>query len=184
MPLPTALFLAFATGALAALVGRHEVKLSPRHALLTRAHAAYVIYATFVLVPAAAYFYTFHGDWFALYLFDTSSIPSAVALVAFGGMVGIGVMGFAAASSLVRASRESFAMGLTGAAIFFAIIVPLVLRDRLDSVGTIEQFRGGFGLAPIATTALLPGIVVMDAIALAGFGLLVQRLFLGLRGSS
>ena len=73
MPHPTVLFLAFATGLAAAIAGRSELKISPRPALFTRSALAFLIFDFLVLVPASAYFYVFHGDWFLLYALDVCS---------------------------------------------------------------------------------------------------------------
>ena len=43
-----------------------------------------------MIVPVSVYFYVFHGDWFLLYLFDVSRIPSAIAMVGFFVQAGLG----------------------------------------------------------------------------------------------
>ena len=77
-------------GLAAALAGRQELRMSPRPIALTRSFGAYLSYVSLVVVPASAYFYAFHGDWFLHYTVDVERIPSAVALVGFVGQAGLG----------------------------------------------------------------------------------------------
>jgi hypothetical protein len=176
VPLPTLICLAFATGVAAALAGRGELRLSPRHAFLTSAFGAYLIFATLVLVPASVYFYVFHGDWFLLYLFDVQRIPSAIALVGFLVEAGIGALGFSAGAALLRSQRETFAGAAIAAAVITAAVVPAVLRHRLSVAGTFAQFEGQFGLTPFPDSPLFLGGIAMFLLVAAGFAFLVVRL--------
>ena len=106
MPIPFLVFLSFAAGAATAVAGRSEVRSSPRPVLLTRALQGYVIFAILVLIPASAYFYIFHGDWSLLYWVDTSTVPSAVALLLFVAELGLGILGYLIAALAVRNHRD------------------------------------------------------------------------------
>lgn len=181
MTLPTVVGLAFLVGVLAALAGRAEIKLSPRHPLLTRSFGALVIFSTCVLVPISVYFYVFHGDWFLLYLMDVREIPSAVALVGFVLEALLGAAGFAVGASLLRSQREGIAGGLAAAALLVAVLVPVALRDRLSRVGSYAQFSGGFGMTDFAAGPLLAGTVVMSLAFLLAAGFLLGRLWVGER---
>tara|TARA_B100001750_G_scaffold245717_1_gene266044 strand:+ start:1866 stop:2420 length:555 start_codon:yes stop_codon:yes gene_type:complete len=183
VPLPTLICLAFATGIAAALAGRVELRVSPRPALLTRSFMAYVVFACFVLVPVAVYFYVFHGDWFLLYTVDVATIPSALALVGFAVLVGIGAAGFLLGSVMVRSQRDTLAGVLTGLAVIAAGAVIFVAKERLQVVGDFTQYRGQFGLEPFAEGPLVQGAMVMGGILLVGILALVTRLHLsGRRG--
>lgn len=181
MTLPTVVALAFMVGALAALAGRAEIKLSPRHPLLTRSFAAFLIFACCVLVPISVYFYVFHGDWFLLYAMDVREIPSAIALVGFVLEVLVGVLGFAAGAALLRSQREGLVGVLAGAALLVAAAVPLLLRDRLSRVGSFAQWNGGFGLVDFTAGPILVGTLLMWAAFLAAAGFLLGRLWVGER---
>ncbi|MFO0680577.1 MAG: hypothetical protein U0234_00935 [Sandaracinus sp.] len=176
MPLPTFLCIALASGIATALAGRGELRLSPRHAFLTTAFAAFLVFASLVLVPAGVYFYVFHGDWFLLYLFDVQRIPSAVALVGFVLQVGLGALGFSIGAALLRSQRETFAGVLIALAVVTGGAVPVVLRDRLAVAGTFAQYEGHFGLTPIADSPLFLGGVTMAAIVVVGLTFLLVRL--------
>ena len=174
--MPTLICLAFATGVAAALAGRGELRLSPRHAFLTSAFGAYLIFASLVLVPASVYFYVFHGDWFLLYLFDVQRIPSAIAMVGFIVEVGIGALGFSAGAAMLRSQRETAAGVTIAAAVIAAGVGPVVLRQRLAVAGTFAQFEGQFGLTPLSDSPLFAGGVAMSLLILMGFTFLVVRL--------
>lgn len=181
MTLPTAVGIAFLVGVLAALAGRNEIRLSPRHPLLTRSSAALLTFLVCVLVPTSVYFYVFHGDWFLLYLVDVRSVPSAVALVGFVLQVGLGAAGFALGASLLRSQKEAWVGALAGIALLVAGGVPLILRDRLSRVGSHAQFVGGFGLTSFTDGPILAGTIVMGLAVLLGAAVLLGRLALGER---
>lgn len=171
-------FLAFATGLAAALAGRAELKVSPRHALLTRSFAAFAIFDVLVLVPACAYFYVFHGDWFLLYSYDVQDIPSAIALVGFVLLGLLAVLGFGLSAALVRTAREAWAGALLAITSVAALATPLAVLDRLSVVGTHAQYRGNFGLEPFEGGPLLSGALAMGTILALGLAFLVARLWL------
>src|SRR5689334_22848983 len=127
------------------MASRRELRVSPRPSLLSRGFAAYVLFATLVLVPVSVYFYVFHRDWSLMYLVDVHTVPSAVAMVGFVLEVGVGAMGFGVGAGLVRSQREPLAGALAGAAVLAGILVAWLARDRLSMVGSYAQFVGGFG---------------------------------------
>lgn len=176
MPLPTLICLAFATGVSAALAGRGELRLSPRHAFLTISFGAYLLFASLVLVPASVYFYVFHGDWFLLYLLDVQRVPSAIALVGFVLEIGIGALGFSVGAALLRSQREALAGGVIAVAVIAAGAVPALLRERLAVAGTFAQYEGQFGLTPLPDSPLFAGGIAMALLIVAGFTFLVARL--------
>ena len=181
MTLPTVVALAFMVGALAALAGRAEIKLSPRHPLLTRSFAAFLAFVLCVLIPISVYFYVFHGDWFLLYLIDVREVPSAIALVGFVLEALVGVCGFALGASLLRSQREGVAAGVAAAALGLAGLVPLLLRARLSRVGSYAQFNGGFGLVDFTAGPLFAGTILMAVALLCATGFLLGRLWIGER---
>jgi hypothetical protein len=183
VPIPTLFFVAFASGVATAMASRRELRVSPRPALLSRGFAAYVLFATLVLVPVSVYFYVFHGDWSLLYLVDVRTVPSAVAMVGFVLEVGLGAVGFATGAALVRSQREPLAGAAAGAAVLAGILVAWMARDRLAVVGSYAQFSGGFGLVPFVSAPVLPGALLMGTLMLAGLGILVGRIVLGARRS-
>jgi hypothetical protein len=184
VPLPTVLFLALATGLAAALAGRDELRISPRPALLTRSALAFLIFDALVLVPASAYFYAFHGDWFLLYLIDVQRIPSAVALVGFvlQGLLAAG--GFAVGAGLVRTQREVLAGVALGATILFAVGSAVAVADRLAMVGSHAHYRGEFGLVPFVEAPLFLGTITMSTLIAVGLAFLLARVWLGARRQS
>lgn len=183
VPLPTLICLAFATGIIAALAGRVELRVSPRPALLTRSFMAYMVFATLVLVPIAIYFYVFHGDWFLLYTVDVSQIPSALALVGFVVLTLVGAAGFVLGSVMVRGQRDTLGMLLVAVAVVGAVGIGVIARDRLSVVGTFAQYEGSFGLEDFSEGPLVQGAGLMGAILLVGIIALVARLHMsGRRG--
>ena len=183
MPLPTLICLAFATGIAAALAGRVELRVSPRPVLLTRSFMAYVVFASFVLIPIAVYFYVFHGDWFLLYMVDVARVPSALALLGFVCLIAIGAAGFMLGSVMVRSQRDTLAGMLAALAILASGAVVLVARERLEVVGTFAQYRGQFGLEEFSEGPLLQGALLMGTLlAIGSVGLIARLHVSGRRG--
>lgn len=177
MPLPPLLVFTLVSGLAAALAGRQELRASPRPIALTRSFFAYLSYAVFVVVPASAYFYVFHGDWFLLYFVDVSKIPSAIALIGFMLQAVLGALGFLLGAFLVRNQREVIVGVLLGILLVAAAGIVVFYADRLGQVGSHAQFHGQFGLEPFDSGPLLTGALVMGAFALFGLTFLLVRLW-------
>jgi hypothetical protein len=168
LPLPLFAFLAVAAGVATAFAGGNELRLSPRHALLTSTFFAFACYLGLLMVPASAYFYIFHGDWFLLYAFDVRLIPSAIALVGFVLLALLGVLGFSLGAGLARSQRTAAGGLAIALCVLASAALAIVLRDRMALVGSYAQYRGGFGLQPYGGT-LLQGTLAM--VGYLGLGL-------------
>ncbi len=177
MPLPPLLVFTMVSGLAAALAGRQELRTSPRPVPLTRSFFAYLSYALLVVVPISVYFYVFHGDWFLLYTFDVSQIPSAVALVGFGVQAGLGALAFVIGAILVRNQHEVVAGAALGVLIVAGGGLAVTYTDRLSQVGSYAQFHGQFGLEPFESGPLLSGALTMASITVFGLVFLLVRLW-------
>lgn len=182
MPLPTLVFLALGIGVAAALAGGTELRLSPRHALLTNSFMAFAMFLGLVLLPASAYFYIFHGDWFLLYTIDVNRIPSAMALVGFILEAGVGMAGFSLGAGLARSQRSRAGIVAVAVCLLLCGSVVLVWPERLSMVGTLAQYRGGFGLTDYGGS-LLQGAMAMAGFIVVGGVFLVLRIRLGGRSA-
>ncbi|MCB9599638.1 MAG: hypothetical protein H6721_33425 [Sandaracinus sp.] len=179
MPLPTLICLTFASGIAAALASRVELRVSPRPPLLTRSFGAFVIATGWVTVPVGLYFYVFHGDWFLLYTLDVEHIPSALALIGFVFLGGVGAIGFALGASLTRNQRDTLGGALAALGVLAGGATVLLARGRLGLVGDFTQWEGRFGLVPFDEAPTLQGAVLGAAILLVGHGFLLARLSFG-----
>ena len=148
---------------------------------MTSSATALVLYASLLVVPVGVYFYVLHGDWFLLYLVDVERVPSAVALIGFALLVGVGVLGFAAAASLARAQRDAVSGALLVVALVATVGFALGLRERLSVVGTHAQFTRGFGLTDFTAGPLLPSAWLMGVLLLVGLLGTVARVIWGRR---
>lgn len=168
MNLPIALCFTYAAGIIASLASRAELRGSPRPSLTTAGYRAFLAYSLLLLVPSTVYFYAFHGDWFLLYLLDSTSIPSAVALILFVLQAAVGSVGFATGAQLVRMQREHIALALSILTLGLGAGIVALLRDRYATVGTFAQFHGTFGLQTWTSTPLLPATVLYATLATVG----------------
>jgi hypothetical protein len=174
MPLPTLVFFALGVGVAAALLGGHELRISPRHALLTSCFKAYALFMTLVVIPVSVYFYVCHGDWFLLYTLDVRGVPSAIALLMFVAEAVLGALGFLLGAALARAQRTGVGYIVVGICGLTAAGVLPLFRSRLSVVGTFAQYRGDFGLHPYGGPLLQAGMVMALLLAYATAYLLVR----------
>lgn len=176
MPLSTLFFLVCAVGIASALVGGSEMRLSPRHALVTNSFLAYGAFVVMLVLPVTFYFYYFHGDWFLHYLVDADAVPSALALLAFVALAGVFVGSFALGAAFAR-RRPGVGWGGVGLCVLLSSSV-LLWPERVGKVGDLAQFKGQFGLVDYGG-ALLRGGVAMSLYMLIGTAFLLFRIHLG-----
>jgi hypothetical protein len=165
----------FAVGIASALLAATELRLSPRHTLMTASFRAYALFVSLVLLPVSVYFYVFHGDWFLLYAVDVRRIPSAIALLAFMGQGALGVLGFSLGAALARGQRNGFGYGIASTALVIGLGALALFRERLLVVGTFAQYRGNFGLHSYGG-ALMEAGLALGLLLLYGAAYLLVRI--------
>lgn len=184
MNLPLAICITYAAGIVASLASRAELRGTPRPSLMTSAFKAFLAYTALVLVPSTVYFYVFHGDWFLLYLLDSSRIPSAIALLIFVLQGAVGALGFASGAHLVRLQRDNLGIAIVVTLVALAAALLAVVRTRVATVGSYAQFHGTFGLEPWTRTPLLPAVVLFGTIMVVGLVYCCVRIHWGARRAS
>lgn len=176
MPLLFLLFIAFATGVLAAHAGRDEVRLSPEPIWRMETFSAYSLFVALVLVPTAVYFYVFHGDWFLFYWIDTGRAPWLWGLLAIVFLLISAAAGFRLGVAFCRASRDAAARGATLGAVFIALSVWPVAWNRLSTVGSYRQFTRAYGLTSFFQSAVFYSGLAMLIIGVTAFFWVVTRI--------
>ena len=162
MPLPFALLVAFALGAAFARIAKGEIARSEGPLIASRPMAIVLGFAALVFLPIAGYFAAFHGDWAYLYLVSWQSVPSAVDLALVLLAAAMVPAGFLVAVATLR-TRQSRAIqvvsGLIGVPAGIAAILTVAFGHRLTVSASAAQYHGGFGIEPIATSALGKGVL-------------------------
>lgn len=175
MPFTSLLFFGLGLGAASALAGANELRVSPRSVLLTDSFVAFTAFMLLLLLPASAYFYVFHGDWFLLYTVDVRTIPSALALLGFALEFALGLLGFGLSAFCVRAARTTWSHATVAICAVAALGIVFICPERLRVVGSFRQYRGGFGLVNYGG-ALLQGALALGSLLLAGATFLMLRI--------
>ena len=176
MPLVFLLFIACATGLLAAHAGRDEVRLSPEPIWRMETFSAYSLFAAFVVVPTTIYFYVFHGDWFLFYLVDTGAAPWLWGLLAILLMLASAAAGFRLGVALCRASRDAAVRRATAGALLIALSIWPLAWNRLSVVGSYRQFTRDYGLIPFfRSPACYSGLAIL-IIGVVAFVWLMSRI--------
>jgi hypothetical protein len=166
VPVPFAFLVAFALGAIFARAAEGEIARSEGPLVASRPMAIVLGFAGLVLLPIAAYFAAFHGDWAYLYLAPWQRVPSAVDLILVVAAAACVPAGFVATVIAIRARRAQAVLTLIGAPLLIAVVLGLACAKRLAVSASGAQYAGGFGVEPIATSALGKG-VLWGTIALA-----------------
>jgi len=136
-------------------------------------------FSSLVLFPVAGYFAAFHGDWAYLYFVNWQNVPSAIDLALVLLAAALAPAGFAAAVLFIRArrSRASQAISvLVGLPVGLAAILAIVFARRLAVSASAAQYAGGFGVEPIATSALGKGVLCALLAVAGGAGWAVRTL--------
>jgi len=154
----------FALGALLARWGRSA-----------RGPLALLAFGGLVFAPACGYPLLFFPDWSFAYLFDSRSLPSAVALAllitdALAPAAGFVLARRALARESVGEDPKAHATALALAIVpgGLALILSVALAPRLATEGTFAMVRGDFGTAPLWRSPLGYALVWMGACVVAG----------------
>lgn len=169
MPLLAWMCWSVALGLLAAALGARELRSSPRGVTQLRGFVALATHEAAVAVPVAFWVLARHTDWALSYVADGARVPSAALLVAALACGALGLAGFALGAWWIRAHQPrrpgALAIGLAAA----GLVGCVVLHHRVGLVGSTVQYRGGFGLAPLAGSRVLGTVVVAGLGYLAAY---------------
>ena len=140
------------------------------------AFLAYALFVSLLLVPTAAFFYFFHGDWFLFYWVDTARAPWVFGLFTVLLVAGAALVGFRLGAALCRASRDRAARALAMAALLVGCGVWPLAWGRLSVVGSHRQFTRDYGLTTFfASPACYSGLAML-VIAGASFAWVAFRI--------
>jgi hypothetical protein len=176
LPLFFLLFIAFATGALAAYAGRDELRHSAEAIWRAESFLAYALFVGLLLLPTAVYFYAFHADWFLLYWINTGRAPWVWGLMAVVLVGGASLGGFSLGAALCRRSQDLVArrFGLAGIVLAFGLW-PLTW-GRLAFVGTYRQFDRDYGLTSYFSSAAFFSGLAISLVLTATFAWVAIRI--------
>lgn len=177
MPVLFAPLVGFLLGVAFAWAGWAELARDDGPLVASRPFAVVVAFALLVFTPVVGYFALFHGDWAYLYAVPWHDVPSAIdfALVLASG--GIVVLGFVAATPLVR--RRKLSVVTTLAVVPGSIVIALfsLFARRMSVSATYAQFHGEFGTEPLTSSALGRGVLLMGVLLAAGVAWSVRALW-------
>jgi hypothetical protein len=162
VPLPLAWLVAFALGAAFGRVAQAEIARTAGPLVASRPMAIVLGFTALVFLPVAGYFAAFHGDWAYLYFVSWQNVPSAVDLAIVLGAACLVPAGFVAAVFLIRTRRSRAAQAisaLVGLPAAFGAIIAIGFARRLAVSASAAQYAGGFGVEPIASSALGKGVL-------------------------
>ena len=179
VPILLAPLAGFFLGVAFAWLARVELGRVDAPVVATRPFNVVLGFAGLVYAPLVGYFVVFHGDWTYGYVTPWRRVPSAVdlAVVLFAGATVL--FGMAASAHAARARRLGVVawLGIVPATICVAVLA--WGAKRLAVSATYAQYHGGFGVLPIASSALGRGVLLMGFVLAAGIAWTVRALALG-----
>jgi hypothetical protein len=133
---------AFAAGTLIAIAS-HRVIVARREAELDRVVLLGAAWGLWYGVCVAYYFFVF-GDWWMVYLQDSSQIYKPVALLFFLFiMVGCGAAGAASSGWFLLRGRRNLAMAVSSTGLIALASIFRITWSQYTSLGTREEFLKG-----------------------------------------
>jgi hypothetical protein len=163
LPIPFAWLVAFAFGAAFARLARGEIMRSDVPLIASQPMAVVLGFAGLVVIPVTGYFAAFHGDWAYLYWVPWQQVPSAIdlaAVVLAGAMVPAGFVAGVAALRTGQTRAAQLLVALVGAPLAVVVALAVACESRLAVSASAAQYRGGFGVEPIASSALGKGVLL------------------------
>ncbi len=179
VPILLAPLAGFFLGVTFAWLARVELGRVDAPVVATRPFNVVVGFAGLVYGPLVGYFVVFHGDWTYGYMTPWRRVPSAVdlAVVLFAGATVL--FGMAASAHAARARRLEVVAWLGVVPALFSAGLLAWGAKRLAVSATYAQYHGGFGVLPIASSALGRGVLLMAVVLAAGIAWTVRALARG-----
>jgi hypothetical protein len=177
VPILLAPLAGFFLGVAFAWMARVELGRVDAPVVATRPFNVVLGFAGLVYAPLVGYFVVCHGDWTYGYAIPWHHVPSAVdlALVLFAGTSVL--VGMAASAHAARARRLEMVawLGVAPAAACAALLV--WGAKRLAVSATYAQYHGGFGVLPVASSALGRAVLLMGVMLALGVTWTVRALY-------
>lgn len=167
MPLPLAALVALALGALFAHAARATLAASDAPIVSSRPIAVAAAFATFVYLPAIAYFAAFHGDWAYMYFVRWRRVPSAIDLALVLSCAALVPAGFVAAAPFARARRREAVIAMIAVPAAAAAALAAIFQHRLGTSATFAQFANDFDTHPVAASGLGRAVLVAVGVCAA-----------------
>ena len=169
----------FVFGVAFAWMARLELGRVDAPVVATRPFNVALGFAGFVYGPLVGYFIVFHGDWTYGYVVSWHRVPSAVDL-ALDLFAGASVLfGVAASAHAARARRLEVVAWLAALPAVMCALLVVWGASRLAVSATYAQYHGGFGVLPIASSALGRSVLVMAVVLVLGLAWTARALHQG-----
>jgi hypothetical protein len=134
------------------------------------------LFAALVFAPICAYFLIFAADWSLVYVVDSRSVPSALALVLVVADAASVIVGAEITLRLIQRGAQTTAAALVAAVLAPAALFILLFRSRLNVEGTFHQVQNDFGTQPVVSGPLGYALLWMALLLAAGLALTARTL--------
>lgn len=168
-------------GLLAAVFALPELRASPRGLGSLRSFTAVCVHELSVTVPLVTFICLRHPDWMLSYTVARAQLPSAIAL-GFGSLAALGAVGgFTVGVHWCRTHRARLPALVASGCVFVALVGLGVMHHRVGVVGSVVQYRGGFGLRPLLASRVPITLIVAGSCYALAYAHLVWSLRARLR---
>jgi hypothetical protein len=147
-------------GASVAYGARIQIRTLQRPFLATRYFSALMILEFMLVVPMGSYFYAFYPDWSWMYLIDTSQASTAVGVMAVSAYPIAAWLGYLVGYYSARGQSDWVTVMFIVFMFVGLVVMFFVAKHKLLLVGTYEQYHRDVGLRTLASTSLLPSLLL------------------------
>lgn len=169
MTLPLELIAGYAAGSVYALAAA-EPLAQTSYPTRTRYFAATAIFAGGALVPAGCALYGLYPDWSLMYLANPAQLPILLMLpLVIATCFSAPLIGFLVSHRMIAAHRaKSVRNTLIGVGVL-ALLVTILGRSRLASLGHYEAFHYGGELVPLLRSHAVVVLAIIVPALIAAF---------------
>jgi hypothetical protein len=160
MTIPGYIVINLLVGASVAFSARIQIRTLQRPIFQNRYFTALMLLEAMILVPAGIYYCGFYPDWSWMYLIDTQSTAAGVSVMAVTAYPIAATMGYLVGYFSARGNSDWVTIMFVLFGVAGIVGLFFVASDKLLWLGSFEQYHRAVGLQSLASTSLLPSVII------------------------
>lgn len=160
MTIPSLIVTSLLIGASVAFAARIQIRTLQRPILSARYFLALMIFEFVIMLPIGIYFYSFYPDWSWMYLVDTQNAATGISVMAIVGYPVTAAMGYLVGHYSARSSSDWVTVMFMVFMFVGLFGLFVVGKDQILWVGTYDQYHRDAGIKSLASTSVLPSMIL------------------------
>ena len=166
MTIPGFIVLSSLIGSTVAFAARIQIRTLQKPLFQARYFNSLLLFQAMIIIPVGIYFYVFYSDWSWMYLVNTAESSGALTVMAILSYPLAAAMGYLVGYYAAKSASNWITLIFIGIMVIGLVGLFAVAHDKLLTVGTFHQYHRSVGTRSLASTSLLPSILL----ALTGIG--------------